>query len=413
MLRNSAEYSDARDQRARRPGTVSVLIRSFLLICMLSLGVASPAPVTAQTASSPSDRLTVGSVAEFDQALARSGEAKVIALKPGVYDELTIRGVAARTAVTVVAAEPANRPVIHKLSISGSRNILLEGLRFVGTGQEAPEAFLAEVRQSQNIRIRKSEFSSPQGQAASNASALRAVEVTTLHLADTVIENLHRGIVVDRSTAVVIEHNRFRRLTLDGLMIVQSDGVTVDSNRLDEFRPEVTGARHFLTASTRQTTAPSRNIHITRNVMIQAEGEPIAGIFFGNNEKRPYENVDVSKNIILSSSPHGITIDYAVNASITDNMLLDALHSTYNNALRLLNSRGSEVSRNLAVAYGYNGSQGMVSLRNVTVARGDGVTRRRIVERLLEGLKQQGSRPSPVQAGHSVLPEHRAAGPRL
>ncbi len=389
-----------------------MLIRSLLLICVLLLGVASPAPVTAQTASSPSDRLTVGSVAEFDQALARSGEAKVIALKPGVYDELTIRGVPAGTAVTVVAAEPANRPVIHKLSISGSRNVMLEGLRFVATGREAPEAFLAEIQKSQNIRIRKSEFSSPQGQAASSAGALRAVEVTTLQIADSVIENLRRGLMVERSTAVAIEHNRFRRLDIVGLTALQTDGLTFDSNRLDEFRPETVGARHFLTMSTRQTTAPSRNIRITRNVMLQTEGEPINGVFLGNEEKRPYETVEISKNIIVIGAPHGITVDYAVNASITDNMVLDSVQSIYNNAIRLQNARNSEVSRNLAVAYGYTASQGIQSLRNVTVPRQNSVTRRRIVERILDGLKQQGSGPYPVQAGHSVLPEHRAAGPR-
>jgi hypothetical protein len=402
-----------REQRARRPRTVSVSIRFLLLTWMLSLGVAPSGPAMAQTASQPADRVTVGSVAEFEQALAAAGEAKVIALKPGIYDELTIRGVSAGTAVTVVAAEPANRPVIHKLSVSSSRNVMLEGLRFVGTGKEAPESFVAEIRQSQNIRIRKSEFSAPQAQVAGNASALRAVEVTTLHLADTVIENLNRGILIDRSTAVVIEHSQFRRLNLDGLAIVQSDGVTFDSNRLDTFRPETIGARHFVMASTRQTTAPSRNIRITRNVMTQTEGEPISGVFLANEEKRPYETVDVSKNIIITGSPHGITLNYAINASITDNMVLDSVESIYNNAIRLQNSRNSEVSRNIAVAYGYTANQGIVSLRNITVPRQNSVTRRRIVERVLEGLKQQGSGPYPVHAGHSVMPEHRVAGPRL
>ncbi len=388
-------------------------IRFLLLTCMLSLGVASSAPAMAQTASRPADRVTVGSVAEFEQALAAAGESTVIALKPGVYDELTIRGVSAGTAVTVVAAEPANRPVIHKLSVSDSRNVMFEGLRFVGTGKEAPDTFVAEIRQSQNIRIRKSEFSAPQAQVPGNASAIRAVEVTTLHLADTVIENLNRGIVVDRSTAVVIEHNQFRRLNLDGLAIVQSDGVTFDSNRLDAFRPETTGPRHFVMASTRQTTAPSRNIRISRNVMTQMEGEPISGIFLANEDKRPYENVDVSKNIIVAGSPHGITLSYAINASITDNMVLDSVASIYNSTIRLQNSRNSEVSRNIAVAYGYTANQGVVSLRNVTVPRQNSVTRRRVVERVLEGLKQQGTGPYPVHAGHSVLPEQRIAGPRL
>jgi hypothetical protein len=389
-----------------------VSIRLLFLTCMLSIGVASSAPVMAQTASRPADRVAVGSVAEFDQVLAAAGETKVIALKPGIYDALTIRGVSAGTSVTVVAAEPANRPVIHKLSISDSRNVMLEGLRFVATGQEAPEAFLADIQQSQNIRIRKSEFNSPQGQAASNAGALRAAEVTTLHVADTVIENLRRGLLVERSTAVVIEHNRFRRLEVSGMAAMQTDGLTFDSNRLDEFRPETVGGRQFVTMSTRQTTAPSRNIRITQNVMLQVEGEPISGIFLGNEERRPYEAVEVSKNIIVIGSPHGITVDYAVNASITDNMVLDSVQSIYNSAIRLQNARNSEVSRNLAVAYGYNASQGIVSLRNVTVPRQNSVTRRRIVERVLDGLKQQGAAPYPVHAGHAVLPEHRAAGPR-
>lgn len=387
-------------------------IRLLFLTCMLSIGVASSAPVMAQTASRPADRLTVGSIAEFDQALAGGGEAKIIALKPGIYDELTIRDVSAGTAVTVIAAEPANRPVIHKLSISGSRNVMLEGLRFVATGQEAPEAFLAEIQKSQNIRIRKSEFSAPQGQAVNRAGALRAADVTTLHVADTVIENLRRGLMVERSTAVVIEHNRFRGLEIGGLMAMQTDGLTFDSNRLDGFRPETAGAGHFLTMSTRQTTAPSRNIRITRNIMLQTEGEPVNGIFLANEEKRPYETVEISKNIIVLGAPHGITVDYAINASITDNMVVDSVESIYNNAIRLQNGRNSEVSRNIAVAYGYNASQGTVSLRNVTVPRYSSITRRRIVEQVLDGLKQQGSGPYPVQAGHSVLPEHRAAGPR-
>lgn len=363
-------------------------------------------------ANRPADRIIVSTVAEFDQALARSGEAKIIALKPGIYQELVIRDTAAGTAVTVVAAEPANRPVIHKLSISGSRNIMLEGLRFAGTGQEAPEAFLAEIRQSQNVRIRKSEFSSPQGQTTSSAGALRAVEVTTFHVADTVIENLRRGIVVDRSTAVVIEHNRFRRLEVDGASITQSDGVTFDSNRLDEFRPDSFRTR-FFAMPTRQTTVASRNIQITRNVMIQVEGENVSGIMLTNEEKKLFENVNISRNVIVTSSPYAIVVEYAKNASLKDNIVVDSLKSTFNVSVRLQNSTNSESSRNVSVAYNYNGSQNVLTVRNITVPRYGNLTNRRILERALAGLSPQVTGSYPVHAGHSILPEHRAAGPRL
>lgn len=403
---------DARDHRARRPRTVSVSIRFLFLTCMLSIGVAPCAPVIAQTDSHPAERLAVGSVAEFDQALAGNGEAKTIALKPGVYEELAIRNVAAGTALTVVAAEPANRPVIHKLSISGSRNVMLEGLRFVGTGQESSEAFLAEIRQSQNIRIRKSEFSSPQGQAASSAGALLAVEVTTLHIADTIIENLRRGLMVERSAGIVIEHNRFRRLEVEGVGVTQSDGVTFDSNWLDEFRPDSFRAR-FFAMSTRQTSAASRNIQISRNVMIQVGGESISGIVLNNEEKKLYENVNIEKNIIITSSPYAILVDNANNSFIKDNITVDSLISTYNISIRLQNSKNSESSRNVSVAFNYNGSQNILTVKNITVPRHGGLTNRRILERALAGLNSHVKGSYPVHAGHAILPEHRAAGPRL
>ena len=383
----------------------------MFLCYVLSIWAVSTSPGVAQTVVSPAGRITVGSVEEFGQALAGGGQAGTIALKPGIYDELAIRSASAEPAIGIVAADPSNRPIVRRLTISGSRNVTLEGLRFLGVGRETAETFLAEIRQSQNIRILKSEFGAPQGPMANATSAIRAIDVTTLQIADNVIDDLRRGVVLDRARGAVIAHNLFLRLDIDGVAIAQSDGVTLDSNRFDAFRPETVGSRHFVQMSTRQTSTPSQNIQITRNVMLQSEGEGISGVFLGNEDKRPYENIEVSKNIIVSGSPHGITLDLANNSSITDNMVLSAVQSVYKSAIRLQNARNSEVSRNLAVAYGYSGSQGIVSRRNVTMPTQNNLTRRRALDRTLEGLKQS-SGAYPVQAGHAVLPEHRAAGPR-
>jgi hypothetical protein len=358
---------------------------------------------TAQSSDRPA---AVASAEELQQALR--SDARRIALRRGDYRFVRIENVRPGGTVTIAPADPADMIVINRLSVAGSADIAFERISFRPHAEDAGEWPLADLRGGARVAFRRVSFTVDGAFPAKRFNGIAADGVDGLAVADSRFEGLERAVDLQRTRNASIEHNAFERLGISAVTMAGSSDVTVASNRFAGFRGE--GTAHFIHAWTRGATAAARNIAVRSNVMIQDTPKQAFGVMLSNEQRLTFDTVDVSGNVIVVGSPHGITIDNARNVTVTGNVLLDAATSTNNNALRLTNVSDGSVSGNLAVAYSLRDSPRMSLRMNVSAPRLESRARPVFLKRLEDGLAGRGD--GRLHAGHVVTPEQRAAGPR-
>lgn len=355
-------------------------------------------------------RVVVANIQEFDAVIGQVRGGQVIALRPGDYGPLKIENLSVDQAVRIVPQDPASVPVIQRLSIAGSRNITIEGLRFSPPADAAAGFGLVDVQRSEGVSILASRFTAPPDRRDRRQRAVNAMHAVRLTIADNWLENLDRGIHVAESRDTLIEHNQFSRLAGDGVSGVGLDGVTIRSNRFVGLS-DIGGNRGtFIQFWTRGTTTPSSRIRIQDNLLFQDTSVPVQGVFLGNEDRVPYRDVDISGNIVVLGTPQGIQVRLAENVVAQRNILIDTVNSNFNNTLRVSQSLNGEISGNLAVVFAMSENSNVRMRANVTISRLERQTRQTLIDRMQEGLDGKG--PGRIHANFVVTPAHRAAGPR-
>ncbi len=381
------------------------------LLLLVSFAVCCARLAKAQAIAAGQDIVRVGSVEQFNDAIRTAGDNRTIVLQAGTYGTLAIDGLNAKGGLQITADRSASRPVVNRIVISNSRGISIDNLVLKPSGGEAQGDYLVSIRQSQDIRLAHSQFEALADQGDKRMRGVFMADVERIQVSDNRIEGLERGVVAAKGKALTVEHNMIQRMTTDGINIVEFDGVSLLGNRFGGFKVDAGNHADFIQFWTRRTSIPSRNIVIRNNVMLQDTADPVQGIFLGNEDNIPYENLTVSHNLIMTGSPHGITVNLARNVLVERNMVIDVLNSIYNGAIRVQKSSDGTVSNNLAVAYALTQNNGIQATRNTNLPRLEKATRQRLAERVAEGLRREGA-PFPVHAGHAITAEHRAAGPR-
>lgn len=357
-------------------------------------------------------KVVVTTAQELTSALDSARPGDVIALRPGSYGEVKIQGRrrAGGEPIRIVAENPSQRPAISRLAVVESSDFVIEGLAFVATQELPPAAGLVEIARSENVQVLRSTFDSALDRNHRRARAVQIQQSARVTLADNRIERLDRGVhLVDAQESKII-HNLFSRLDRDGVSAVGVRDLTIQGNR---FLGLATGGANrgtFIHFWTRGAEAASSNIRILDNVLIQDTAELVQGIFMGNEDRIPYQNVEISNNLIVLGTPQGIHLQLASNARITRNILVDTQNSIFNNTLRLLDTQGGEVSRNLSVFYAFARNSQVAQRNNLQLARLEAQTRRMILSRIDQGLS--GSGEGRVHGNVFVAPEQRTAGPR-
>jgi hypothetical protein len=381
----------------------------------------------------------VGSAQELNEALAAG--ASTIALKPGVYREIVIRDRQPAATVALVAADPAQPPVVNRLVVLGSGRLLIRNWRFVVDLENGLEGALADVQRSRDIAFEAVHFAqdaSAQARPAQTGAGqtgpaqtgptpaapplaapvadgrwrgLSGLDVEGLAVRDSTFSGLDRGLVIQRGRQLAIAHNLFSNMRGAGVNLVEADTTQIDSNRFNGFQAEPGRTGTFIHVWTRGATLPSRRLTIRHNVMIQDTAVAAQGIMLSNEERIPFSDVVVENNIVVVGSPHGISIDRAESATIRGNVVLDTVNSTFNGAVRMSRVTGGEVSGNLAAAFGMSENRDIVLRRNATMSRLETRTRELHLQRLRDGLAGRGE--ARIHAQHAVTAAQRASGPRI
>ncbi len=384
-------------------------VHSFLAVsacAALALLVALVAqPASAQQQASSEPRL-VGSVEELRSALGESR--RPIALRPGIYDMVRIENVAAGSPLVITAADPNAPPTIRRMVVTGSSDIVIDRLSFAPASGEGS---LLDVTRSARIEVRRARFTGSGDLALDRRHrGLSAEQVDGLKIIDSRFDSVERAVVLTRSRRTEMAHNDFRRLGAGAVDIFASEDVEVVANRFGGFRADGARVGSFIRAFTRGAGASTRNVRIADNVMIQDTDTITDGVIFTNEDKLPYQSLEISNNVIVIAGPHGITVDQGTGVKVERNVVIETEAAIFNGTMRMLRVTGGTLAGNLATAYGLVESRDIARTMNLTVPRMDRRARKAYLARILNGLEGKGD--GRIQARIGVTEAHRTSGPR-
>lgn len=352
---------------------------------------------------------TIASASELEAALAAG--VTTILLSPGSYREISLTQKRPAALVTLKAADPARPPLVHKLIISDAANFAISGWRMTPHPDDGTRGVLVDVQRSKNITLSGVTLSVDAALPDHRWRGVAATDVDDFTMRRCTVTGVERGLLMLRNQKASIAHNLFSQLGAAAINIVESDAVTIESNRIHGLKagPGVSGT--FVHGWTRGAQRPIRNLVIRNNVMTQDTPSPAQGIFLSNEARIPYENVSINGNVVVVGTPHAITVDRAVNVNVTDNIALDTVESAFNAAVRLTRVRTGEASNNLAPSFAMSENIDVLLRRNATIARLERRTRELFLKRLELGLR--GSGEGLIHAQHRVTNAQRAAGPGI
>jgi hypothetical protein len=163
-------------------------------------------------------------------------------------------------------------------------------------------------------------------------------------------------------------------------------------NRFGDFQSTPESHADYVQFWSKGTEKASSDITVAENLMLQGQGNDVQGIFLEFESRLPARNVTVRDNVILQSTPHGISLYNVIGATVERNLVVAIPESKYKVAIRLIGTSDGRLSDNIANAYGYDASRNITKSGNTEVSFNDKrvlANLRDAVEAFLEGNPQQ------------------------
>ncbi|MEO8723326.1 MAG: right-handed parallel beta-helix repeat-containing protein [Sphingobium sp.] len=266
--------------------------------------------------------LTVSSIDELHSALARAGDGSTIKLLAGVYPAATISGVEKDGNVTITSADPAHHAVVQGLTVRGSSGLTISQIDLPATAPGAQYGML--LVNSHNINLDQLVFTSPAVPVDIKViSALELRNVKNVVVSRSQFRNFWHGIGILNVENTKIVANEFRDMRTDGIRGGGVNNILIAQNICTDFYPIVPDHPDCIQLWSTNQLEPGRNIRIVDNLAWRRNGIRTQGIFIRDTfNKLPFENVEISGNLLIGTMYHGIAISGVRGASITNNEVI-------------------------------------------------------------------------------------------
>ncbi len=313
--------------------------------------------------------VTVSNQAELSAALKARGADTVIVLKQGNYGDFTFNANGSTLGINLVAADPSKPPVFSTLAISNANGVSIAGVTFTPK-DDVKFANGLTLRGCDDVTLTNNTFV---GGATGMDMLQRGLLIDrssniVVHGND--FSGLMRGAIFSESTDITITGNTLHDLRSEGFNFAGAKNVEIAGNDLRDFYPVAGDHADFIQFWTRGTTTVSENIHIHDNVMIQAKtGLSVQGIFMDNDDRVPYRNVVIEDNLIQSGAPRGILVEQAIGVKVVNNTALAVTGSDYKLNIAITDSQDVVVSNNTANAFTLKDNADQVDTGNATIVK--------------------------------------------
>lgn len=249
-------------------------------------------------------------------------------------------------ALALAAATPATLPAVLARAKGGERIVLAPGDYGIVTiarrrfsppltveGRDARMTLV--MRNAGGVRWQGVQFGPTATGYAASVRQSRDVQFTNVRFIDS-----PRGLVIDRSTDVVVSRARFSGMTIDGVDIASSQRITIADSVCTGFN---TGELHpdCIQAWSRPATGITADIRILRN---RVSGTRMQGIYFGNIVRNGvddggFDRVTIAGNEVEGNYPQGIGLYDCRVCTVTDNVVRTLPGARWRTSIRLI--RGS------------------------------------------------------------------------
>lgn len=311
--------------------------------------------------------IVVSNTAELRAALSARTADTTIALKQGNYGEINFNARESAVGIKLKAFDAGKPPVVEALTIQNANGVSIEGIQFKPK-EGTSFANGLTLRNCEDVLLKGNVFKGGEG-----AMALQ-----------------QRGVLIDRSSDVVVTDNDFTGLmrggvftNTDGLTVTRNEvwnnrsegfnfsavkNVEIAHNKMSDFKPIAGDHADFIQFWTRGAKSTSENVHIHNNELIQKHpGLSVQGIFMDNDDQISYRNVVIENNTIQSGMPRGVLVQGADGVKVINNVALGIDGSSFKVSIQILQSTNASIVGNTANGFSTQESQLVSEGGNATI----------------------------------------------
>lgn len=279
---------------------------------------------------------------DFQSALKAAKSGDTIVVPPGEYESYTVRRVAGLT----IDGKGAK---FRSLVFSECVDLKLVNIEVVFVPDEKSISSTSALRISSSQGVEISAFKITGGVAIAGSSpdvlptdprpgdaiiglpigrGMTVENSTDVKVLSGSISKFHKGIVLANVKGLVIKQNDLSDFRTSPIVGGNVSHAEISENKLSCSRPWKFGGNgdhgdfiHLWTVEGKQT-GPSDKIVIKNNLIDQAEGDAILGIYLDDNNKGlGFSNVVIEGNIILNGNAQGVALE-RVQGVVSENLLL-------------------------------------------------------------------------------------------
>lgn len=287
----------------------------------------TPTPVPTPTPGFPMP--DVSTAAELSAAIASAQPGDTITLAGGSYGALSLSG---KSGLTLASADPANPASFSSAVLTRCNGVTLDGIMVTRPIASSDNDWLAGLKID-----------------ACDGVTLRGCDLSNGIAVGGQYDGYSKGypVHVTKSKNVAIKGNHVRG-GHRAVMLVDSDGITVDGNDITGFRAVAVGgggcngvtitgnhcyganpynwpaADHgdYIHLWTDKARGPATGIVIEGNWLDQGTGLPIMGISLQNTGGHYFADARVANNLIYTSNDQGIRFDGVQALDVVDNTIV-------------------------------------------------------------------------------------------
>ncbi len=303
----------------------------------------APLPAMLMLAGPALADVVVGTTQELRAALNEAGPGETVQLKPGRYEEVSMRKIAGAEdqPIKITSIDPMEPARIGNMRLHEAAHIVLDKLVFDYEFSAGDKIHLRpfQITNSQDIVVRNSLFDGDVAHGVSENSdgfaytfGLGVRQVDGLTVENNEIHTFFRGIVISSSQNILIKNNDVHSLRMDGMNFSEVQDVRIEGNHIHDFdrSPDTRDHADMIQFWTNRTKKPTENVTIHGNVLNSEDGLFTQSIFMRNDlvdrglagEEMFYRNLVIEDNVIINAHLHGISIGEANGVKIENNSVI-------------------------------------------------------------------------------------------
>ena len=267
--------------------------------------------------------VTVNSVEGLERALARAADGSVIRLAPGEYSEITLKGLNFARPVTITSAQPDHPARIARLSVTDSSGLFFHDLEFAaqnGTVRDIPYRFI-NVR---HFTLERVFVHGPDNlDIAYQIAPILFRNSEDVALLDSRFTRLYLAVQILDVKGFRAVGNEFWNIRSDAMRGGGISDALYAYNVCTNFHPAEKDHPDCVQLWSTNEKEVARNIVIRDNLVVRGDGDPIQGVFVRDTHSNlPFENVQITDNLLIGTLFNGICIDGVNGAQVTGNEVI-------------------------------------------------------------------------------------------